>query len=121
MPERIQRQRVAGWQMPQAAVYVGRPSRWENPFKVGVTIGCWDNEAAVEFYRAWLEYGSTAPYPLPGETQRLEALRETVLEDAPRELAGKDLICWCKTTEPCHADALLKFVEWANTRRERAA
>lgn len=32
MPERIQRRRVAGWRMPEGAVYVGRPTKWGNPF-----------------------------------------------------------------------------------------
>jgi hypothetical protein len=24
------------------------------------------------------------------------------------ELRGKSLCCWCKTSQPCHADALLE-------------
>ena len=32
MPERIQRRRTRGWRMPVRAVYVGRPTRWGNPF-----------------------------------------------------------------------------------------
>ncbi|GIM90343.1 DUF4326 domain-containing protein [Paractinoplanes toevensis] len=32
-PQRIQRQRTAGWRMPEGAVYVGRPTRWGNPFR----------------------------------------------------------------------------------------
>lgn len=31
-PQRIQRKRAAGWRMPEGAVYVGRPTRWGNPF-----------------------------------------------------------------------------------------
>jgi hypothetical protein len=98
--------------MPEGATYVGRPSKYGNPFRVGVTIGCVDNATAVEMYRGWLEHGDTAPYPLPGETAYLEALRGTILEDAPRELAGRDLACWC-ADGPCHADALLEYVRWA--------
>jgi hypothetical protein len=26
-----------------------------------------------------------------------------------RELRGKDLACWCKPGEPCHADVLLEL------------
>lgn len=33
MPERIQRRRTAGWRMPEGAVYVGRPTRFGNPFQ----------------------------------------------------------------------------------------
>lgn len=33
-PKRIQRLRTKGWTMPDGAVYVGRPTRWGNPFTV---------------------------------------------------------------------------------------
>jgi hypothetical protein len=31
-PQRIQRKRTKGWRMPEGAVYVGRGSKWGNPF-----------------------------------------------------------------------------------------
>jgi hypothetical protein len=31
-PQRIQRRRETGWRMPEGAIYVGRPTRWGNPF-----------------------------------------------------------------------------------------
>ena len=34
MPKGIQRKRTKGWRMPENCVYVGRPSKWENPFTV---------------------------------------------------------------------------------------
>ena len=34
-PKRVQRQRTKGWRMPEGCVYVGRGSRYENPFRVG--------------------------------------------------------------------------------------
>ncbi len=46
MPKRIQRKRVAGWTTPLCgcgcglpARYVGRPSKWGNPFKIGGPSG----------------------------------------------------------------------------------
>ena len=33
MATRIQRQRVRGWRMPEGAIYVGRPSKWGNPYR----------------------------------------------------------------------------------------
>ena len=38
MPHRIQRQRTAGWRLPEGAVYVGRPGKWGNPFKLGEDV-----------------------------------------------------------------------------------
>ena len=29
--------------------------------------------------------------------------------DVRRELAGRDLACWCPLDEPCHADVLLRL------------
>ena len=33
-PTRVWRKRTAGWRMPANTVYVGRGSRWGNPFKI---------------------------------------------------------------------------------------
>lgn len=33
VPVRVQRRRTAGWRMPAGAVYVGRPTRWGNPYR----------------------------------------------------------------------------------------
>lgn len=35
IPVRVQRRRTAGWRMPEGAIYVGRPGRWGNPFRLG--------------------------------------------------------------------------------------
>ena len=45
-PVRIQRSRAKGWRMPEGAVYVGRPSRWGNPFPID---GEWITGAAQAF------------------------------------------------------------------------
>jgi hypothetical protein len=67
MPQRLQRSRAKGWRMPAGAVYVGRPTRWGNPFTVtgdwivwaAVALGFTGDligrqRAAVALYRAWL-------------------------------------------------------------------
>ena len=102
MPKRIQRKRAKGWRMPEGAVYVGRPTKWGNPFVVGkrldtnpsVVVG--NRAHAVALFRAHCEWvtGTAADSPRAAE-----------------ELRGKDLVCWCPLDEPCHADVLL---EWAN-------
>jgi len=67
-------------------VYVGRPSKWGNPF----TIGRDGTRAQViERYRQWI------------------ASQPKLLADL-HELRGKDLICWC-TPLPCHADVLAEL------------
>ena len=36
-PRRLQRKRIKGWRAPDGAVYVGRGSRWGNPYRLGYT------------------------------------------------------------------------------------
>lgn len=92
-PKRIQRKRTKGWRMPEGAVYVGRPSRWGNPF----SIKGWNcsPETAIENFRDLL-----ARAPVNDG--------ETVYDTIRRELTGRDLACWCPLDQPCHADVLLE-------------
>ena len=87
MPERIQLRRTKGWRKPAGAVVVARPSRWGNPFRVGV-----DGDRAP----AWPPTGAPSRPATAVHGRRR----------AP-ELAGHDLACWCPLDEPCHADVLL--------------
>jgi hypothetical protein len=34
---------------------------------------------------------------------------ELDLDEARRELGGRDLVCWCPIDQPCHADVLLEI------------
>ena len=59
-PARIQRKRTKGWRMPKNTVYVGRPNKWCNPFKVnaGVYRGTKEiktREDAVEAFEGFLD------------------------------------------------------------------
>ena len=67
-------------------VYVGRPSKWGNPFRMGVDG---TREEVIEKYREWL------------------LVNERLMADLD-ELRGKDLACWC-APKPCHADVLLEL------------
>jgi hypothetical protein len=87
MPKRIQRKRTKGWTMPLGAVYVGRPTKWGNPFRG-------PRASAVAAYRQWI----TGPAPIATRLRR----------DARIELRGAPLCCWCPLDQPCHADVLLE-------------
>lgn len=109
MPKRIQRKRTKGWQMPENTVYVGRPGKWGNPFKVGMYLG---DVPSLDVFRAGLEH-------LPADTiinselaVKLFKVRlsPSVKVIARVFLAGKDLACWCPLDQPCHADVLLEVV-----------
>jgi len=72
--------------MPKDAVYIGRPSKWGNPF---IMSEYGTRELVIAKYREWL-----LSQPL-------------LIEEVRRELAGKDLICFC-SPKACHGDVLLE-------------
>jgi hypothetical protein len=98
-PKRIQRQRTKGWRMPEGAVYVGRPTRWGNPWFLGSPLighrpdsTDWDGDDIVRWYRLWVH-----EHALAADPSFLDTLR------------GRDLACWCSLDQPCHADVLLEL------------
>jgi hypothetical protein len=93
-PKRIQRQRTKGWRMPANTVYVGRPSAWGNPYRVGRNhpVHSFPMSAGetVALFRAMWTDG-----------QEMDA---DCAEECLSELRGKNLACWCPLDQPCHAD-----------------
>lgn len=71
--------------IPLDAIYVGRPSKWGNPFLIG------RDGTRQEVCEKYLTH-----------------LYETGLIDQVSELKGKDLVCWCAPLQ-CHADILLRL------------
>jgi hypothetical protein len=90
MPVRVQLRRTKGWRKPKDVVVVARPSRWGNPFRIGVDG---NRTQCVTLYREALTRGELA----------------FAVTDVRRELAGLDLACWCPPDEQCHADVLLEL------------
>lgn len=76
-------------------VYIGRPSKWGNPFshKEGTLSERVVNsrEEAIESYKEWITNGDG----------------KHLLNDLD-ELKGKTLGCWCKPKK-CHGDILIKL------------
>lgn len=100
-PRRITLSRAKGWKMPPNTVKVDRTTKWGNPWRIGkwgpLRLMAPDATGAVGLFTQMLmdpETQASAEYP--GD---LTPLR------------GKNLACWCKPGEPCHADVLL---DWAN-------
>lgn len=89
-PKRIQTKRQKGWRLPEGAVYVGRPSKWGNPFRVG-------------------KEGATRDEVVAMHAEWFAALDENERRALLEPLRGHDLACWCPLDGPCHADTLLKF------------
>lgn len=113
MPKRIQRKRTKGWRMPEEAVYVGRPSRWGNPYRVGdqwvdflheLSTDC-DQDDCGRNHVVTLDAGGAIH--AFGFDQGLMTDDEQAEWYAP--LRGRDLACWCPLDQPCHADVLLEL------------
>jgi hypothetical protein len=81
--------RVVHCQQAPHDIYVGRPSKWGNPYRVGR-----DGTRAevVAKYEAFLR------------------ANPELLEAARRELRGKVLGCWCVPL-PCHGDVLARIAD----------
>ena len=94
-PRRVRLSRKAGWKKPPNTAVVTRSSKhWGNPYRKEDYPGeaGW-RALAVEDFRKWIHADEQA------ELRRL----------ARRELAGKNLACWCPLDGPCHADVWLEI------------
>lgn len=76
-------------------VYIGRPSKWGNPFsfKEGTKAKFNVNtrEDAVRMFEEWF------------------LAQPELVESAKQELKGKVLGCWCGPDQPCHGQVLLRI------------
>ena len=67
---------------PKDAVYIGRPTKWGNPFVIGKDG---NRQEVIDKYIVYI-----------------------VDRKDVEELRGKDLVCWCAPL-PCHGDVLLEL------------
>ncbi|KIA72703.1 hypothetical protein ANMWB30_24710 [Arthrobacter sp. MWB30] len=111
-PQRVQRMHTKGWRMPENTVYVGRGSKWGNPYPVG------DSQWTPQGFKLWASYRDVV------EAHRDDITTGTLGVPKPEEiraLAGKNLACWCPLNQPCHAEVLLEIAntqEWMNVDRK---
>lgn len=121
MPERIQRKRTKDWRMPEGVIYVGRPTRYGNPYWhvqrfhggelslalfENTALGIWLPDLVQHLPDGYVRqiYDTHSDWTKRFGRNPLEVIRT--------ELSKHDLACWCPLTSPCHADILLRL---ANT------
>ena len=73
-------------------VFIGRPSKWGNPFRLPIKANKATREVVIQKFRDYLR-----------EHPQLLGL-------ARRELKGKVLVCYC-SPKPCHGDILAEIAE----------
>ncbi|WP_458683641.1 DUF4326 domain-containing protein [Prescottella equi] len=140
---------MKGWRTPDGAVYVGRGSRWGNPFTLGGRNGLacvpgamtgaeWEYEDRISAAGTRHDFFHGDGRVTPCEIRNLTRAETVVLyrevltrdfahlrdprwirigprgsavsiDEVRRELAGRDLACWCPVSLPCHADVLLEI------------
>jgi hypothetical protein len=69
-------------------IYIGRPSKWGNPFMIGKDG---NRQEVIRKYREYI------------------LSNDKLLNDL-HELKGKTLGCWCKPSA-CHGDVLVELIE----------
>ena len=78
--KRIQRKRTKGWRMPINTKYVGRPTKWGNPY---ATAQEYRDKVVPTLDRGLLR-------------QEFEGIQF--------------IACWCQLGDECHADAIIEVV-----------
>ncbi|WP_160119921.1 DUF4326 domain-containing protein [Rhodovarius lipocyclicus] len=84
VPVRVQLKRLKGWRMPPGTIAVTRPGPWGN--YAGPT---------ARHYREDVAGMSNAD--------------RAFFFDRLKEIRGKNLACWCRLDQECHADVLLEL------------
>lgn len=77
-------------------VYIGRPSKWGNPFSIGKDG---TRDEVIAKYREWIKTQPDLLAALP-------------------EIRGKVLACYCKPLA-CHGDVLVELVDGLESQQEK--
>jgi len=114
---RVQRKRTKDYKMPENTKYVGRPTKFGNPFRLTkdgyVQVystnrnifdkwimwsinGGFEQKDIVELYEIWIKGNLQKEHPYLPTPPNLD------------ELKGKNLCCFCPISVPCHVDVLLE-------------
>lgn len=112
--------------MPDNTVYVGRPTKWGNPFNIGQIAQMIPKKEEIymepnamggfDFYYNGKPGIPMKPFP-EGPLKIEDVLKYYkghILEkftavEIRAALGGKNLACWCPLDKPCHADVLLEI------------
>jgi hypothetical protein len=81
------KQRLVHCKKSKYDVYIGRGSKWGNPFKIGL----YTREECIKLYKEWI-------------------VNQPELMASIPELSGKVLGCWCYP-KLCHGGVLLELLE----------
>lgn len=121
MPKRIQMSRQHPWRADNPdAVIVARPSKWGNPYDwrdIEPGVASRDPDTGDVSVYLTMSPETARELVVLMFTQRIAGtfgMDDTTwtypdVDEIRAELAGKDLACWCRLDQPCHADLLLSI------------
>jgi hypothetical protein len=114
-PQRIQLKRTKGWRKPENTVVVTRPGKWGNPFVVGRYYRMPAGECQtmeMVYTKALIPEAAAGHTLITDAAMAVDWFKRLRTERSPMdlsELRGKNLACWCRLDQPCHADVLLSL------------
>jgi hypothetical protein len=131
-PVRVQLRRSKSWKMPPNTVKVDRSTKWGNPYHVGQRGRLvWEPMADADLLtQDFSRKDIVCPDGVVIKGARRVPPNRLIYFDAPltiedvillyrkhiienkidvAPLRGKNLACWCKLDQPCHADVLLEI------------
>jgi hypothetical protein len=119
IPTRIQRSRKKGYRQPEGTKYVGRGTKFGNPFRL-------TNDGMIEFYdkklKGWLiienNRNNTIETVCSTYKKWLSGLYKpwiTPIAPTHKEIMElskyRHLSCFCSLDSPCHADVLINYIK----------
>lgn len=104
---RIQRKRTKGYKTPPNTKYVGRPTKWGNPFKVE-ELG--HKEAVIRYKTCILNNAMVFVYVDHIESLEIYDRFKWIAENL-EQLRGFNLSCFCSLGSECHADVLIELLK----------
>ena len=104
-PQRIRLRRTRGWRMPDNTIKVDRTTVWGNPFIVGKPM---NPKMSAKWGFVVTGYHARDPFDAVQHFEIALRLHPGAIAAVRQRLAGKQLACWCKPQDPCHADVLIK-------------
>lgn len=87
----------AGWRQNPEYVFVGRPSKWGNPYKLTDAAPSWNENQKREYV--------VSRYHALMQKRLMEDTDKQTWREAVRKLRGKTLLCYCAPAL-CHGHVL---------------
>lgn len=108
--KRIKRSRAKDARMPNGSIYVGRPTKWGNPYEVIEGLDAWLVKRGSRVISMHKTRELAIIQAVNCFRDYVDAMTTGEAQDFVEPLRGHDLACWCSLDQPCHADVLIEMM-----------